>query len=187
MTDTAETNRRYALVTVRRSKTSRGALAIVLGCVLAGALLMAGSASAASRGFKLRNESTHALQLVTAKPVPTFLCNGPHGRCHKGHERMDFEGRPADGAVLGRFGTHNWELKYNYSPFLGGVQYAANLWYRIIGSGLHHCQTCGDDYVEYTIETWSYSNESACNIIGTSKFGCVAEGTKLLFKNHGPG
>jgi hypothetical protein len=177
MTDTAETNRRYALVTVRRNKTSRGALAIVLGCVIAGALLTAGPASAASRGFKLRNESTHALRLEAVKRVPTFVCVRPE-RCYKDHERMDFEGRPADGTVLGRFETDVWELKYNYSPFLGGVQYAANLWYRIIGT---------DDYAEYTIETWTYSNESACKIRGTSKFGCTAEGTKLLFKNHGPG
>src|SRR5437868_12269808 len=41
----------------RGNNTSRGVLALVLGCVLAGALLTAGPASAASRGFVARNLS----------------------------------------------------------------------------------------------------------------------------------
>lgn len=86
---------------------------------------------------------------------------------------MDFEGRPADGAVLNPGHTHDWELKYGFSPF-GGVQYAANLWYRIVGSS---------GTVEYTIETWSTSNESSCRVNGVAHFTCTAAGTKLTFKD----
>jgi hypothetical protein len=155
---------------------------MALACVLAGALLTAGSASAASRGFKLHNTSSHALRLEAARRVPTFVCVDP-SRCVPTHYPMEFEGRPGNGAVLHPakvqdgvlvVHTHVWELKYGFSP-LGGVQYAANLWYKIAGTGAS---------VEYTIETWSTSNESSCKIIGTSHFTCTAEGTKLTFRNH---
>jgi hypothetical protein len=64
-------------------------------------------------------------------------------------------------------------MKYGFSPF-GGVQYAANLWYQISGT---------NGTVEFTIETWSTSNESACRVNGTAHFTCTAAGTKLAFKN----
>jgi hypothetical protein len=87
---------------------------------------------------------------------------------------MDFEGPPHNGAVLNAGHTHVWELKYGFSIF-GGVQYAANLWYKIAGT---------DGTVEYTIETWSTSNESACKVRGTSQFACTAAGTNLTLKHH---
>jgi hypothetical protein len=87
---------------------------------------------------------------------------------------MDFEGRPANGAVPNAGHTHVWELKYGFSIF-GGVQYAANLWYKIAGT---------EGTVEYTIETWSTSNESACKVQGTSQFACTAAGTNLTLKHH---
>jgi hypothetical protein len=176
MMDTAETKRRYDLATSRRYMVSLGALAIVLACGLAAALLTAGPASPASRGFKVENNSSRDLQLVKAEGVPTVLCVNL-ARCVRTDYPIDFEGRPADGAVLNPGKTHQWELKYSWSP-IGGVQYAANLWYRIVGT---------DDLAQYTIYTYSYSNESFCNIRGTAKFGCGAAGTKLEFRNQGPG
>ena len=54
-------------------------------------------------------------------------------RCVPTHYPIDFEGRPANGAVPNAGHTHVWELKYGFSIF-GGVQYAANLWYKIAGT-----------------------------------------------------
>src|SRR5436190_19293784 len=101
MMHTAKTKRRYDPA-VRRNKTARGAFAVVLACVLAGALVIAltsGPASAASRGFVLNNNSDHALKLFAVKPVPTFLCADP-SRCVQTTYPIDFEGRPPDGDVL---------------------------------------------------------------------------------------
>ena len=144
----------------------------MIGYVLAAVLLTAAPASAASRGFKLHNESNHVLRLEAAKPVPTYVCVDLT-RCVPTHYQMAFEGRPANGTVLNPGHTHDWELKYAFSPF-GGVQYAANLWYEISGTSAT---------VEYTIETWSTSNESSCRVSGASHFTCTAAGTRLTFKN----
>lgn len=65
---------KYERTNAHRGNRSGGVLATVIGCVLAAALLTAGPASAASRGFKLHNESNHALTLEAAKPVPTYVC-----------------------------------------------------------------------------------------------------------------
>ena len=67
-----------------------------------------------------------------AKPVPAYICRDLT-LCVPTHSPMDFEGRPANGAALNPGHTHDWELKYGFSPF-GGVQYAANLWYQISGT-----------------------------------------------------
>lgn len=153
-------------------KSRRGLIAIVLGCVLTASMLVAGPASAASRGFKLRNKSNVELKLVEAKTVPTYVCNSTV-HCVPSHYPMDFEGRPGDGSALRPNGTDTWELKYSFSIF-GGVGYAANLWYKIVGT---------DDMVTYQIETYNTSNESSCKVIGTARYTCVAGGTDLEFKN----
>jgi hypothetical protein len=156
-----------------KRRTRRGTSALVLTCAVAGALLTAGPASAASRGFRLHNSSSHALHLEAVKPVPTFVCPTP-GTCVPTHYPMDFEGRPANGSVLQSGREHVWELKYGFS-LIGGVQYAANIWYRIAGNG---------GTVEYTIQVYSTSNESSCRVTPASAGRCTAAGTKLTFHNH---
>ena len=71
-------------------------------------------------------------------------------------------------------GVHNWELKYGFS-LLGGVQYAANLWYKIAANG---------GTVEYTIQVYSTTNESSCKVTPANAGRCTAAGTKLTFHNH---
>jgi hypothetical protein len=156
----------------RRRKASSGVAAIVLGLVLVGALFTAGPASAYSRNFKLTNKSSAGLTLVTAKPVPTVTCINIT-LCANNNYPMDFEGRPGDGSALKAGGSDSWDLKYAFA-FTGGVQYAANLWYKIAGT---------DDLVNYTIYTYPTSNESSCKVEGTHKYTCVAEGLKLELKN----
>jgi hypothetical protein len=153
-------------------KSRRSLVAVVLGCALAASMLAAGTASAASRGFKLHNKSSVELKLIEAKAVPSFVCNS-HVHCVPSHYPIDFEGRPGDGSVLKPNGTDTWELKYKFSLF-GGTGYAANLWYKIVGT---------NDEVTYQIETYNTSNESSCKVIGTQKYTCVAGGTDLEFKN----
>ena len=154
------------------NNTSRGVLALALVCAVAGALLTAAPASAASRGFKVHNESKHSLLLVGARAVPSYVCVDV--RCVPSYYAIGFEGRPADGAVLHPGKTDVWELKWSFSLF-GGVQYAANVVYKIVGT---------DATVEYRIETYTTSNDSYCKIIGTSSFTCTAGGTALTFKNR---
>ena len=171
--DTSHSTRMYGRVVSRRTQIVGGAFALALACVLMVTLLTAGPASAASRGFRLHNNSTHTLRLETARRVPTFVCVQPV-TCVPTHHPMDFEGRPADGSLLHPGHVHAWELKYGFS-LLGGVQYAANLWYKVVGTS---------DEVEYTIEVYSTSNESACKVRGSQHFKCTAEGLKLTFGHH---
>ena len=145
---------------------------ILLTCIMAVALLTAGPAGAASRGFTVHNQSSHALHLEAVKRVPTYVCPNP-AVCVPTHHPMAFEGRPADGSVLNPGHTQRFELKYGFS-LLGGVQYAANLWYKIGNTG-HN--------VEYTIEVYSTTNESACKVHPATAGRCTAEGTKLTFHN----
>lgn len=149
------------------------AFVLVLGCVLANVLLSAKPAPAASRGFRLVNGSNHALRLEGARALPTYRCVGFH--CVPSHYPIDIEGRPADGAELRPSNTHDWELKYGFS-LTGGVQYAANVVYKIEGT---------DATVEYQMMTYSTSNESSCKVIGTSLFTCTAAGTRLTFEHRG--
>ena len=57
-------------------KARARALAIMLSCVAMTALLFAGSASAASRGYRLHNKGDETLKLIGASRLPTVLCNG---------------------------------------------------------------------------------------------------------------
>ena len=118
----------------------------------------------------------HVAQIVrdlgcSFERVPTYVCVDI-ARCIPTTTRWTLRGVPLDGSLMHPGNTQVWELKYGFS-LLGGVQYAANLWYQIVGT---------NDSVEYTIETWSTVNESACKVNGTTKFACTAEGTKLTFK-----
>jgi hypothetical protein len=173
MTSTAQIVRRADIPPGTGAKALRTVMAILSACVWAGALLTAAPASAASRGFKVHNDSSLALHLEAVKRVPTYVCPNP-SVCVPTHYRMDFEGRPADGAVLLPGRVHNWELKYGFS-LIGGVQYAAHLWYRIAGNG---------GTVEYTIQVYSTSNESSCKVTPANAGRCTAAGTKLTFHNQ---
>jgi hypothetical protein len=156
----------------RNRKRRAGSVAVLLAVVAALGLLSAGPASAASRGFKLKNTSNVDLKLEAAKPVPTVLCASTV-RCVETKYPMDFEGRPDNGSILKPGATQQWELKYGFSPN-GGVQYAADLWYDIEGTNAT---------VEYKIEVYSTTNESSCKVHGSSKYSCSAAGTNLTFKD----
>ena len=146
--------------------------ALPLVGTLAGALLTAGSASAASRGFIIRNDSDTAITVVGARAIPTYACFD--FKCVPTFYPIDFsEGRPPDGDVLTPRSTNAWELKYGFD-IRGGVQFAANVVYRINGTGAT---------VEYTMYVFPTSNDSFCKVIGTTKFTCSAEGRDLTFKN----
>ena len=157
----------------RRTVLGGGVLAALASvALLAGMLLSAGSASAASRGFILRNDSNHDLVVDGARAVPAYKCID--FTCFKTTYPIDFsEGRPPDGDVLTPASTHDWELKYGFDIF-GGVQYAANVVYRIKDTNAT---------VEYEIYVYSTSNDSQCRVIGTTAYTCTAQGRYLTFKN----
>jgi hypothetical protein len=97
---------------MRRKSLSGAILAIVAGCLLAGALATAGPASAASRQWTVLNHHPFLkLELVSVTPWE----DNPFG----------FEGRPEKGSVIGLDGgRQHFELKY-------GANYQALLKYRI--------------------------------------------------------
>ena len=74
-----------------------GVLTLALICVAAGALFVAGPASAASRGYTVANKSDKTLKLVGAERMPATVCNG--FICVETSHPMDFEGRPGDGST----------------------------------------------------------------------------------------
>src|ERR1700712_986176 len=146
-------------------KARARALAIMLSCVAMTAPLFAGSASAASRGYRLHNRSDQTLKLIGASRLPAVLCNGT--LCVKTEQSMEFEGRPADDSLLKPGAIDAWELKYGF-----GHTYAAELKYKVVGS---------DATVTYTIETSTYTNNSACKVTPPSAGKCTAGGTGLGF------
>jgi len=170
MTSTAEITDRANIAPTTRARTSGRVMAIVSGCVLAGAMLTPAAASASSRGFVIHNQSTQALQLEAVKPVSMCLM----GACPQLKFPIDFEGRPTVGAVLNPDRTQRFELKWRFSLFVYEVQYAANLWYKIGNTG---------HSAEYTITTSAFSNESGCVVHPATAGRCTAEGTKLTFQN----
>jgi hypothetical protein len=143
--------------TMSRRRTHVGTLAIALACALAGTLLTAGPANAASRGYKITNLSSHPLKLVRVDQVPDQ---------GGGFWDIDFEGRPPDGAVLKPGAPpHDWELKWGF-----GNLYAAGLVYSVVDA-----RPFDDRYVAI-IKTSTSSNDSTCEF----KLGsCTAEGLTL--------
>jgi hypothetical protein len=164
---------------VRRTRKGLGAWAALVACAIVGALLLqTGVASAASRGFSVRNSSGHPLRLESATPVARVICGpGSSGiHCIPAHYDMAFEGRPADGAVLKPGGPAQvWELKYGFDllhPLT--IQYAATLTYKIEGT---------DGTLEYVIATTPTTNDSECKVIPAQVGRCRGEGLKLIFVN----
>jgi hypothetical protein len=141
----------------------------VLPVCAAAATLVAqtGVANAASRGYDVHNESHHTLRLEKAEKVPTVLCNS--AICVPTHHPIDFEGRPGDGSELKPSHTQRWELKWGL-----GHTYAAVLKYKLVGT---------DATFEATIETSTFSNDSACKVVPASAGRCTAGGTRIVFKN----
>jgi hypothetical protein len=149
-----------------RTRTPLTVLALALACALAGTLLTAGLASAASRGYKIYNLSSHPLRLVGAEPVLDPHYGAPPQPGH--YYLMDFEGRPKDGDVLMPGAPpHDWELKYNFLQ-----TFAAGLTYDIVNG------SDPKDHYKATLKSDQTSNDSTCDI--DRRLGvCTAEGLKL--------
>ena len=154
---------------MRLNKTLMRAAAAVPTCAVAATLLtQTGIASAASRGYDVHNASKHTLKLEKAEPLPNVICNGTI--CVPATHPMDFEGRPANGSTIKPGGKDRWELKYGF-----GLTYAAVLKYKVEGT---------DATFEATIQTSTFSNDSACKVVPASAGRCTAGGTTITFHNH---
>jgi hypothetical protein len=146
---------------------------------VAGALLIpTGIASAASRGFVVKNDSTRTLRVVGASRVSKFTCVVLPGGvpCFDDTYAMAFEGRPDDGAQLRPGDTQRWELKYYFDVldlFGTNYNYAAKLTYAIEG-------TAGR--LEAEIKTANYSNHSTCQVIPNNLGSCTAAGVNITFR-----
>jgi RTX calcium-binding nonapeptide repeat (4 copies) len=136
------------------------ARAIALAAAFAAAgLSQAGTAGAASRGFKIYNLSSHPLTLLEVRVGPA----GPGPSCD---QAPCWEGRPNDGAVLKPGESpHDWELRYEY-----GVHYAADLKYQLMGPN------GPDGTLSVHLDVFSTENDSRCTVsIGR----CTAEGLTI--------
>jgi hypothetical protein len=151
-----------------RFKRTLARTSVVLPACAAAATLLAqtGVASAASRGYDVHNKSHHTLRLEKAEHVPTVLCNA--SICVPTSHPMEFEGRPANGSQIKPSASQRWELKYGF-----GYTYAAVLKYKVEGT---------DATFEATIETSTFSNNSACKVVPASAGSCTAGGTSITFK-----
>ena len=118
-----------------------GCLAVlaIVSCMLVGTLLMPGPASAASRQWTVRNESTRVLTLESVTPWK----DNP----------MEFEGRPDDGSLLPSERADHFELKY-------GANYQAVLRYKDNRSGVQ---------VEYWIRNALDFADTRCRFLRGSK------------------
>jgi hypothetical protein len=140
-----------------RAGRSLIAMGVAVACTLAGGLLTAGSASAASRGYQVYNLSSHPLELAF---VGSLAVDGVPGLRYA----FDFEGRPNTGAVMAPGDDpQDFELKYSF-----GDSYGANLTWKIVGT---------DKYVTATIVTTPFTNTSTCRVdLGQ----CTAEGGTIV-------
>jgi hypothetical protein len=132
---------------MRRRSLSGAISAIVAGCLLAGALVTAGPASAASRRWTVLNHNPYLkLELVSVTPWE----DNPFG----------FEGRPDKGSEIAPDGgRQHFELQY-------GANYQALLKYRI------HFEPAPDrknDYVEYWINNRLDFIAASCRFIDGEK------------------
>ena len=162
--------------TVKKAKSSRRArrrilaVAGVSACALSAGLVTAPPASAASRGFVVTNNSNATLQLEGLNRVHHTLCVGD--RCVGGVPYpMEFEGRPNVGSDIAPRGSQRFELKY-FFDLLGGVQYAAQLTYKIEKTNAK---------LEVWIETTPYFNNSRCEVVPASAGTCAAGGLGITF------
>jgi hypothetical protein len=143
--------------------------AIVPVCAVAATMVaQTGVANAASRGYRIHNEGSHALKLEKAAAIPTVVCNG--SICVPTYFPMEFEGRPANGSVLKPSASDTWELKYGF-----GYNYAAAVTYKVEGTGATF---------ETTLETSTFSNNSTCKITPSSAGTCTAKGLNITVKTH---
>jgi hypothetical protein len=94
------------------------ALAIAVGCVLAGVLWAAAPASASTRQWTVRNEAGHPRNVLTLESVKAWKDNP-----------MKFEGRPDDGSLLSPDHADQFELK-------DSADYQAVLRYRTVYPGV---------------------------------------------------
>ena len=99
------------------------------------------------------------------------LCVGD--RCAGGVPyAMEFEGRPNVGSDIAPGGSQRFELKYYFDPFSVGVQYAAQLTYKVEKTNAK---------LEVWIETTPYVNNSRCEVVPASAGRCTAGGLGITF------
>jgi hypothetical protein len=126
-------------------------MSIVVACAVVGALLAETAvASAASRGFDIRNASSRGLQLQSVQKVRQFVCN-PEFHCFPSYYNFDFEGRPGSGDRLIPGTAHRFEVKLVFAD-----EYGAEATYNIEGTNAQ---------LLVTMKTSTFSSDSTCKIL----------------------
>jgi hypothetical protein len=85
---------------------------------------------------------------------------------------MEFEGRPGVNDRIAPNGSQRFELKYGFD-LLGGIQYAAQLTYKIEGTNAK---------LEVSINTTPFTNNSTCEVVPASAGSCTAGGLAITFR-----
>jgi hypothetical protein len=142
-------------------------MSIVVACAVVGALLaQTAVASAASRGFDIRNASSRGLQLQSVQKVRQFVCN-PEFHCFPSFYDFEFEGRPGSGDRLAPGATHRFEVKW-----FPGDEYAAEATYNIEGTNAQ---------LQVTMKTSTFSNTSTCRVLHAPVGSCIAGGLNIFY------
>ena len=79
---------------------------------------------------------------------------------------------PNVGSDIAPGGSQRFELKYYFDPFSVGVQYAAQLTYKVEKTNAK---------LEVWIETTPYVNNSRCEVVPASAGRCTAGGLGITF------
>jgi opacity protein-like surface antigen len=164
---------------MRSARVRVRAAAIGPACAIAVLLAsQAGPANAATRGFKVTNESKQELRVVGGSPIPRVLCYGLDAedfQCRQAYWPYGLEDHPEPGTALRSGETQSWELKYYYNVSdLFGIDYnyQAKVTYRVGADGKF----------EATIKTSNYTNDSECEVIPKRLGRCTAAGRNITFK-----
>lgn len=156
------------------SRARRRILAVagVSACALSAGLVTAPPASAASRGFTVTNNSSATLRLEGLNRVHRVICAPNVPVCANSTYDMEFEGRPGVNDRIAPNGSQRFELKY-WFDLLGGIQYAAQLTYKIEGTNAK---------LEVSINTTPFTNNSTCEVVPASAGSCTAGGLAITFR-----
>jgi hypothetical protein len=140
-------------------------------CAAASLLVGVGTATAASRGFTIRNTTERfRLKLESVTPVRETICTDKGKLCIPTLHPMEWEGRPPDGSVISPSGGSRWELKSGIGTWAAKLRYAIEPTPRGV--------------FDVTILTNGLSLDSTCTILNTDVPRCDAVGVRIEFKNR---
>jgi hypothetical protein len=143
-------------------------VSLVVACAVVGALLaQTAVASAASRGYEIRNTGVRDLKLQSVQKLRQYVCN-EQVHCFPSYYDFEFEGRPGSGDPLLTGDSHRFEVKWYFD-----YEYGAEATYNIEGTNAQ---------MQVTMKTSTFSNNSTCKILHGPGGSCTAAGLNIAYR-----